>query len=158
MSRMDAHPLPIGLAYVAGHLDPEQHTVKVLDLMFADDYLSEVDSSVRDFQPGMVGISLRNLDNGSYMDTQWALPITKEVIDKVHQTSQATVVCGGPAFSILPKECFDYVGPDLGIAGDAGETFADLAGRLESGKPYQLCNTGNGRLLLLGAGNAGHQL
>jgi len=26
---------------------------------------------------------------------------------------------------------------------------------LESGKPYQLCNTGNGRLLLLGAGNAG---
>lgn len=26
---------------------------------------------------------------------------------------------------------------------------------LESGEPYQLCNTGNGRLILLGAGNAG---
>jgi mannose-6-phosphate isomerase-like protein (cupin superfamily) len=26
---------------------------------------------------------------------------------------------------------------------------------LESKQPYQLCNTGNGRLLLLGAGNAG---
>ena len=26
---------------------------------------------------------------------------------------------------------------------------------LKSGEPYQLCNTGNGRLLLLGAGNAG---
>ena len=26
---------------------------------------------------------------------------------------------------------------------------------LESGKPYQLCNTGSGKLLLLGAGNAG---
>jgi hypothetical protein len=26
---------------------------------------------------------------------------------------------------------------------------------LESGKPYQLCNTGEGRLVLLGAGNAG---
>ena len=37
MSRMDAHPLPIGLAYVAGHLDPERHTIKVMDLMFADD-------------------------------------------------------------------------------------------------------------------------
>jgi mannose-6-phosphate isomerase-like protein (cupin superfamily) len=26
---------------------------------------------------------------------------------------------------------------------------------LKSGEPYQLCNTGNGRMLLLGAGNAG---
>jgi hypothetical protein len=26
---------------------------------------------------------------------------------------------------------------------------------LESKQPYQLCNTGKGRLLLLGAGNAG---
>ena len=26
---------------------------------------------------------------------------------------------------------------------------------LESGKPYQLCNTGKGRMLLLGAGNSG---
>jgi mannose-6-phosphate isomerase-like protein (cupin superfamily) len=26
---------------------------------------------------------------------------------------------------------------------------------LESGQPYQLCNTGKGRLILLGAGNSG---
>jgi mannose-6-phosphate isomerase-like protein (cupin superfamily) len=26
---------------------------------------------------------------------------------------------------------------------------------LQSGEPYQLCNTGNGRMLLLGAGNTG---
>lgn len=135
-SLMDAHPLPIGLAYVAGHLDPQRHTVKVLDLMFAEDYLCEVEASVRDFRPDMVGISLRNLDNSSYLDPQWALPITKEVIAKVRQVSEATVVCGGPAFSILPKECFSFVEPDLGIAGDAGETFAELAGRLESGNPY----------------------
>ena len=39
MSRMDARPVPIGLAYVAGHLDPERHQVKTLDLMFSEDYL-----------------------------------------------------------------------------------------------------------------------
>lgn len=137
MSRMNAQPLPIGLAYVAGHLDPDQHSVKLLDLMFTNDYLAEVESSVKDFHPDMVGVSLRNLDNGSYLDPQWALPATKEVIARVHNISQATVVCGGPAFSILPKECFSYLEPDLGIAGDAGETFAELAGRLESKKPYQ---------------------
>ena len=136
MSRMNAQPLPIGLAYVAGYLDPDRHPVKVLDLMFADDYLAEVESSVRDFRPDLVGVSLRNLDNGSYLDPQWALPATKEVIARVRKISQATVVCGGPAFSILPKECFSHVEPDLGIAGDAGETFAELADRLESKKPY----------------------
>ena len=136
MSRMNAQPLPIGMAYVAGHLDPEKHTTKMLDLMFAEDYLAQVSATLREFQPDLVGISLRNLDNGSYLDNQWALPITKEVIALVHQNSRATVVCGGPAFSILPRECYAFVEPDLGIAGDGGETFAELASRLESGVPY----------------------
>ncbi len=123
MGRMDARPLPIGLAYVAGYLDPSRHTTKVLDLMFADDYLTEVEAAVRDFRPDLVGLSLRNLDNSSYLDPQWALPVTREVTDRVRSVSEAVIVCGGPAFSILPEACFDYVEPDLGIAGDGGETF-----------------------------------
>ena len=138
-SRMNAQPLPIGLAYVAGHLDPDRHTLKILDLMFAgDDYLSEVEDAVREFSPELVGISLRNLSNHSYLDPQWALPITKEVIQRVRATTQAPVVCGGPAFSILPKECFAFLEPDLGIAGDAGEAFAELANRIEIGEPSYL--------------------
>ena len=39
MSRMNARPVPIGLAYIAAHLDPERHDLKVLDLMFSEDYL-----------------------------------------------------------------------------------------------------------------------
>ena len=39
VSRMNAQPLPIGMAYVAGHLNPDRHQLKVLDLMFSDDYL-----------------------------------------------------------------------------------------------------------------------
>ena len=34
-SRMNAQPMTIGLAYIAGHLDHERHEVKVLDLMFS---------------------------------------------------------------------------------------------------------------------------
>ncbi|HLF03861.1 MAG TPA: cobalamin-dependent protein [Dehalococcoidia bacterium] len=135
MGRMDARPLPIGLAYVAGYLDRERHQVKALDLMFSEDYLADVESAVREFQPQMVGISLRNLSNHSYLDPQWALPTTREVIDRVRSLCDATIVCGGPAFSLLPKECFSYLEPDLGIAGDAGETFATLADRLEVGEP-----------------------
>ena len=136
MSRLEARPLPIGLAYIAGHLDQSRHTVKVLDLMFSgDDYLQEVEGTVCDFQPDLVGISLRNLSNHSYLDPQWALPITRAVIERVREVTAAPVVCGGPAFSILPEQCFAYVEPDLGLAGDAGETFAELANRIEIGEP-----------------------
>ena len=127
MSRMDARPMPIGLAYVAGHLDPDRHTVRVLDLMFSEDYVEETNRAVSSFAPDVVGISLRNFDNQSYLDTQWALPMTMDFIDLVRKISKATVVCGGPAFSILPRECFQFLAPDLGVAGDAGETFAQLA-------------------------------
>ena len=137
MSRMEARPLPIGLAYVAGHLDPDRHPVRVLDLMFSEDYLADTEAAVREFAPDLVGISLRNLDNQSYLDPQWALPITKEVIDLIRRISRAPIVCGGPAFSILPRECFEFLGPDLGIAGDAGETFAQLADRLDGQATYR---------------------
>ena len=138
VSRMNAQPLPIGMAYVAGHLDPDRHQLKVLDLMFSEDYLSEVEEAVEEFRPELVGLSIRNLSNHSYLDPQWALPITKNVIDKIRESSTAPIVCGGPAFSLLPRECFDYLEPDLGLAGDAGETFAELAGRIEIGEPSYL--------------------
>ena len=113
----------------------QRHQVRVLDLMFADDYLAEVGNVVDEFKPEAVGISLRNLSNHSYLDTQWALPITKAVIDTVRDRSNAPIICGGPAFSILPKECFEFLGPDLGVAGDAGETFAEVCNRIEVGEP-----------------------
>ena len=136
MSRMNARPVPIGLAYIAAHLDPEQHELKVLDLMFSEDYLGDTERTVKEFEPDMVGISLRNLDNASYMDPQWALPSTKEVIQRVRSVSKATIVCGGPGFSLLPQECFSYLEPDLGVAGDGGETFAQVAASLESGENF----------------------
>ncbi len=133
-SRMNAQPMPIGLAYIAGHLDAERHQVKVVDLMFADDYLAEIEQTVREFQPHVVGISLRNLSNHSYLNTQWALPITRDVIERIREHSSAVIIVGGPAFSLLPKQCFEFLKPDLGVAGDAGETFAEVCNRLELGE------------------------
>ncbi len=136
MSRQEVRPLPIGLAYVAAYVDPQRHSLRVLDLMFADDYLAETEAVVREFQPQLVGISIRNLDNGSYIDPQSVLPITKGVIQRIRSSSDATITCGGPAFSTLPEACFAYLEPDVGLAGDAAETFAELADLLEQGEPY----------------------
>ena len=133
MTREEVRPLPIGLAYVAAYIDPERHPLKLVDLMFADDYLAETERAVRDFEPDLVGISIRNLDDGSYVAPQSALPTAKAVIDKIRSLSNTLIVCGGPAFSILPEACFDYLEPDVGLSGDAVEVFAELAVLMEEG-------------------------
>ncbi len=136
MSRMSARPLPIGMAYVAGALAASQHRVKTLDLMFSEDYLGDVEQVVREFQPELVGISMRNLGNHSYLNPQWDLPISKEVVAKVRGITKAPIVCGGPAFSILPRAIFAYVEPDFGLAGDAAEALAQLADSLAERVDY----------------------
>lgn len=137
MCKDEVRPLPIGLAYVAAYIDSQRHSLRVMDLMFSKDYLEDVDLAIQESNPQLVGISIRNLDNGSCVDPQSALPVTKEVIQTVRRNSKATIVCGGPAFSVLPQECFRYLEPDIGLTGDAAETFAELADLLEQGKSYK---------------------
>ena len=136
MDRMAVRPVPIGLAYIAAAVDEDHHQMRVLDLMFSEDGPSDVEEAVRDFQPDLVGLSIRNLDNQSYFNPVWNLPPVKDIVDRIRESSDATILCGGPAFSILPAECLEYVGADLGIAGDAAEAFASLVDRLESEDDY----------------------
>ncbi len=136
MDRMVVRPVPIGLAYIAAAVDEHRHRMRVLDLMFSDDGPSDVEEAVKDFQPDLVGLSIRNLDNQSYFNPVWNLPPVKDIVDRIRECSSATILCGGPAFSILPAECLEYVGADLGITGDAAEAFSTLVDRLESGGDY----------------------
>ena len=137
MDRMVVRPVPIGLAYLAASVDEERHTLKVLDLMFADDAVSEVADAVSEFQPDLIGLSIRNLDNQSSLNPVWNLPAVRDIIKRIQQLSRAKTLVGGPAFSILPAECLEYVDADLGIAGDAAEAFAMLVECLDTGGDYR---------------------
>jgi hypothetical protein len=136
MDRMTVRPLPVGLAYVAAHIPDTQHQLHVLDLMFSDDARIDTLATVQHVQPEVIGLSVRNLDNQSYLHTIWHLPAVRELIGHMRSVSKAVIVCGGPAFSILPAACFTYLAPDLGIAGDATESFAHLLDRLDRGVIY----------------------
>ena len=137
MDRMVVRPVPIGLAYLAASVDEEKHTLKVLDLMFADDAVAEVADAVSEFQPDLIGLSIRNLDNQSSLNPVWNLPAVRDIIKRIQQLSRAKTLVGGPAFSILPAECLEYVDADLGIAGDAAEAFAMLVECLDTGGNYR---------------------
>ena len=111
--------------------------MRLSDLMFSDNPLADVASTVAEFKPDVVGLSMRNLDNQSYFNPVWHLPGVKGVVDSIRANSDATVVCGGPAFSILPSECLNFVGADMGVAGDGADAFAVLVDHLERGENYR---------------------
>ena len=136
MDRLVVRPLPIGLAYVAAHIDEGRHQLQLLDLMFSENPIGDLNEAVKRHKSDIVGLSIRNLDNQSYLNPRWHLPKIAEMVSQIRAISGSTIVCGGPGFSILPAECLEYLGADLGIAGDAAESFAVLADRLDDGADY----------------------
>ena len=136
MNKMAVRPVPIGLAYIAAALSEEGHEIRVADLMFSVDGPVDVARAVQDFSPELIGLSIRNLDNQSFFDPVWHLPKIKAIVERIRSVTDVRIVCGGPAFSILPAECLSYLGADLGIAGDGAEAFATLAERLGKGEDY----------------------
>ena len=95
MDRMVVRPAPIGLAYLAAAVDEERHTLKALDLMFADDAETAVVDAVTDFQPDLIGLSIRNLDNQSFFNPVWNLPAVRDIIGRIRRCSGATALVGG---------------------------------------------------------------
>jgi len=59
------------------------------------------------------------------------LPEIQSWIQTCRQASQAPIVLGGPAVSLLPREAFAALEPDFLLAGDASQIFPELVERLE---------------------------
>ena len=116
-------PAPIGLAYLAAHLDTARHPVRVLDLMFATDPERAVEEAVAAFDPGLVGIAVRQADNQAPSRPVSFLPLTRDLAARCRALIKAPIVVGGQGFSLLPKACFEYLDPDLGIVGDGDQVF-----------------------------------
>ena len=64
-------PMPLGLASIIGQIDESRHQIQVLDMMFCDQPEAELIKICSDFKPEIIALSIRNLDNQSYLNTQY---------------------------------------------------------------------------------------
>lgn len=110
-------PLPLGLAAVVAALGPE-HEVRVLDFMFMDDPLAQVDRAVAEFRPELIGISLRNIDSQDSRHPEVYFPEVKDLVARLKEASPAPVILGGPGFSVAPREFLEYTQADFGLVGE----------------------------------------
>ncbi len=122
---------PLGLAYVAAAVRNAGHQIEIADLCFGRHPLRDLREQVAVFRPEVIGLSLRNVDNAAYPLTVDYLSSHREVVDSLHQVSQAPVVLGGSGFSILPEAYMDIFNADWGIPGEGEQVFVELLTALQ---------------------------
>jgi radical SAM superfamily enzyme YgiQ (UPF0313 family) len=126
---------PLGLAYLAEALKEEGYTTEVLDLCFSEDPSRDLRDTLHRFQPDLVGLSLRNLDNLTYPISVSYLKEVEEVIQVCRRFSSTKLVIGGSGFSLAPKELLQHLEVDFGIVGEGEEIFLQLVKSLEKRNP-----------------------
>ena len=126
-------PLPLGLSCVARAAQNKGHDVRVMDLMFHDDWRLPIREMIAGFQPDVIGVSIRNIDDQLMSETRFLLDDIKELIPYCQSLSKAPVVLGGAGYSIFPDAVLDYLDADMGIQGEGEDVFPRLLERLERG-------------------------
>ena len=120
---------PLGLATVAEALRRAGHTVETFDCLWGDG----LEVRLRAFAPGLVGISLRNIDNENSLSEEWYLDDARLLVERIRAVSTAPVVLGGAAFSVMPDAILSHTGADYGVAGEGERLAVELADTLERG-------------------------
>ena len=119
-------PLPLGLACVAAACRKAGHEVVLLNLMFEGDTERIIRECVAGFRPGVIGISVRNIDDQNMASPRFLLPPVRDVIAICRSVSNAPVVLGGAGYSIFPESALRYLGADMGIRGEGETVFPAL--------------------------------
>jgi radical SAM superfamily enzyme YgiQ (UPF0313 family) len=123
---------PVGLCLLASKIE-DRYNVIVFDGAFGKN--EELLKLVSDFKPDYIGFGIRNIDDMVYERQQVYFDIIKnEFTDPLKQISDATFILGGSGFSIYPEAMLRHLGIDIGIAGEAEDSFPELLDHLDRGK------------------------
>ncbi|MGA9032852.1 MAG: cobalamin-dependent protein [Sulfuricaulis sp.] len=105
----------------------------VADLCFGRHPLADLRRQVNAFQPDVVGLSIRNIDNAAYPLTVEYLDQHREVVDTLRAVTRAPIILGGSGFAILPEPYMRALDGDWGVAGEDEQAFVELLAALDHG-------------------------
>jgi radical SAM superfamily enzyme YgiQ (UPF0313 family) len=130
--------MPLGLACVKEAVRQAGHDVHALNLMTPEDTDVDLPAAIRNVEPDVIGISVRNIDDQSLTAPRFLLDAVRPVMATCRRLSRAPVVLGGAGFSIFPQDVLDYLGADYGIQGEGEGVFVDLLSCLSQRVPVPL--------------------
>ena len=126
--------IPLGLLHVVA-ATPDRHEKLFWDLCFEADPLATVTRNLREHQPDLVAIGLRNLQNMDYTSITSNPDAYRALIQAVRADSSAPIVLGGGGFSVAPQGLMEALGAEYGISGEGELAFAKLLDELERPVP-----------------------
>jgi radical SAM superfamily enzyme YgiQ (UPF0313 family) len=122
---------PLGLACVGAATIAAGHDVRLLDLMHEEEPDSALKAVIREFQPMVIGISVRNIDDQNMAQPIFYLDEVRKFVALCKGCSQAPVVLGGAGYSMLPEAALSYLGADMGVQGEGETVFPALVAGIE---------------------------
>jgi radical SAM superfamily enzyme YgiQ (UPF0313 family) len=124
---------PGGMHLVADAAERSGHEVRRLDLFGVEDIPSALAAAVAEHEPQVIGLTVRNIDDQCMQDPQFLLEGDRRVVRWLRELSPAPVVLGGAGYSIYPDSVLEYLGADMGLAGEGEASFPRLLDALEQG-------------------------
>ncbi len=124
---------PLGMAHIAGVLRAAGHRVRCCDLMSAG--ISGLSAILAENCFDLIGFSIRNLDTVDSTSPDPFIGFAREAVALVREYSEAPLVLGGPAFSIMPERIMAELGGDYGVVGEGEAAILDIARAVETGTP-----------------------
>ncbi len=122
---------PLGLACVGAATIAAGHDVRLLDLMHEEEPDSALKTVIKEFQPTVIGISVRNVDDQNMAQPIFFLDEVRKFVALCKSCSQAPIVLGGAGYSMFPETALSYLGADMGVQGEGEAVFPTLLAGIE---------------------------
>ncbi len=125
---------PIGIGFIAGAVLKKNHQCKILDMNFISDFKISLLNEIKDFQPSVIGISFRNVDNSAFPAVVSYIEHYKNIVKVCREElPNIPIIAGGPAFSLFPDELYGILKLDYGVVGEGEYVFTDIIESINNG-------------------------
>lgn len=124
---------PIGMSMVAAALKNEGHDVELFDFLQNGCSIEAVQQKITAINPGLIGISIRNVDNVNAAHEQRYIDHVRDMVCGIREKTGVPVILGGSGFSVMPGEVLAAVGADYGVVGEGEALLCGFVRDLENG-------------------------
>jgi len=102
--------------------------------MFKKDLQAALAQRIGVFNPEVIGISVRNIDDQNLESPRFLLENVRPLVEWCRVASSAPIILGGAGYSIFPDEVLEYLGADMGVHGEGETTFPAILERIARGE------------------------